>query len=282
MTMNIGRINRLKVNKLVDFGAYLDGGNEEEILLPAKFIKEELKPGDEIEVFVYTDSEDRLIATTRRPKAMVGEFAYMEVVQVNKVGAFLDWGIEAKDLLVPFREQRTEMREGGIHLVYVYLDDATKRIVGSAKINKFIGNVIPRYKKGDEVEALVYEQTPIGFRCIVDNLHHGMIYSNETYTDVRVGDKIKAYVKNVREDMKIDLMTSDRADRRTNNLGDTILEELKSNGGRLPYSDKSSPEQIQKRFSCSKRDFKKAIGHLYKAHKIEIDADGIALARETK
>lgn len=277
--MNIGRINKLKVNRLVDFGAYFDGGNDTEILLPAKFIKEPLKEGDEIEVFVYTDSEDRLIATTRRPRAMVGEFAYMEVVQVNKVGAFLDWGIEAKDLLVPFREQKTEMREGGIYLVYVYLDHATQRIIASAKINKFTGNVIPHYKKGDKVDALVYEHTPIGFRCIVDNLHLGMIYDNETFTDVRVGDKITAYVKNVRDDMKIDLMTGDRADRRTNCLGDTIIEELRKRGGKLPLSDKSSPEEIQRMFACSKRDFKKAIGHLYKAHKIEITPDGISLVR---
>lgn len=280
--MNIGRINRLKVNRLVDFGAYLDGGNEEEILLPAKFMKEEMKEGDEVEVFVYNDSEDRLIATTRRPKAMVGEFAYMEVVQVNKVGAFLDWGVEAKDLLVPFREQKTEMREGGVYLVYVYLDHATQRIAASAKIHKFIGNVIPRYKKGDKVEALVYEKTPIGLRCIVDNLHHGMIYANETYADVHVGDKITAYVKTVREDMKIDLMTSDRADRRTNDLGNTIMRELRDAGGYLPYSDKSSPEEIQSRFSCSKRDFKKAIGHLYKAHKIQIKENGIALIGSVK
>lgn len=280
--MNIGRINRLKVNRIVDFGAYLDGGNEEEILLPAKFMKEDLKEGDEIDVFVYNDSEDRLIATTRRPKAMVGEFAYMEVVQTNKVGAFLDWGVEAKDLLVPFREQRTEMREGGVYLVYVYLDHATQRIAASAKINKFIGNVIPHYKKGDKVEVLVYEQTPIGFKCIVDNLHHGMIYSNETYADVRVGDKITAYVKNVRDDMKIDLMTGDRADRRTNDLGTTILHELDRAGGSLPYSDKSTPEEIQARFACSKRDFKKAIGHLYKAHKIQITEKGIALTGASK
>lgn len=275
--MKIGRLNRLKVNRLVDFGAYLDGGNEEEILLPAKFIKEDLVPGDEVDVFVYTDSEDRLIATTRKPKAMVGEFAYMEVVQVNKIGAFLDWGIEAKDLLVPYREQKTDMREGGVYLVYVYLDHATQRIAASAKINKFVGNVIPHYKKGDKVEALVYEHTPIGFRCIVDNLYHGMIYDNETYADVRVGDKITAYVKNVRDDMKIDLMTVDRADRRTNELGSKILDELKKKGGQLPYSDKSSPEEIQSAFACSKRDFKKAIGHLYKAHKIAITAEGISM-----
>lgn len=280
--MNIGRNNRLKVNRLVDFGAYLDGGNDEEILLPSKFIKEELKPGDEVNVFVYTDSEDRLIATTRQPKAMVGEFAYMEVLQVNKIGAFLDWGVEAKDLLVPFREQKTEMREGGVYLVYVYLDHATQRIVASAKINKFIGNVIPHYNKGDKVEALIYEHTPIGFRCIVDNLHHGMIYDNETYKDVRVGDKITAYVKNIREDMKIDLMTGERADRRTGSLGETILENLKQNGGSLPYSDKSSPEEIRQRFSCSKRDFKKAIGHLYKDHKIDITPEGISLNGRTK
>lgn len=275
--MNIGRINRLKVNRLVDFGAYLDSGEEKEILLPAKFIKDPVKPGDEIDVFVYNDSEDRLIATTRRPRAMVGEFAYMEVVQVNKIGAFLDWGIEAKDLLVPFREQKTEMREGGIYLVYVYVDHATGRIVGSSKINKFVGNVIPHYSKGNKVEALVYEHTPIGFRCIVDNLHLGMIYDNETFSDVRVGDKITAYVKNVREDLKIDLFTGDRADRRTNDLGDAIIEELHKHGGRLPLSDKSSPEEIKRRLSCSKRDFKKAIGHLYKAHKIEITSEGIRL-----
>lgn len=275
--MNIGRINRLKVNRLVEFGAYLDGGDDKEILLPAKFIKEPLNEGDEIDVFVYTDSEDRLIATTQRPRAMVGEFAYMEVVQVNKIGAFLDWGIEAKDLLVPFREQKSEMREGGIYLVYVYLDHATKRIAASSKINKYTGNVIPHYSKGDKVEAIVYEHTPIGFRCIVDNLHLGMIYDNEIFTDIRVGDKITAYVKNIREDLKIDLMTGDRADRRTNDLGETILEELKKHGGYISLSDKSSPEEIQRRFACSKRDFKKAIGHLYKAHKIKITEDGIAL-----
>ena len=280
--MNIGRINRLNVNRNVEVGANMDGGNEEEILLPAKFMKADLKEGEEIDVFVYSDSEDRLIATTRRAKAMEGEFAYMEVVQVNKVGAFLDWGIEAKDLLVPFREQRTEMREGGVYLVYVYLDHATQRIAASAKINKFIGNVIPHYRKGDKVEALVYELTPIGFRCIVDNLHHGMIYTNETYADVRVGDKITAYVKNVRDDMKIDLTTGDRADRRTNDLGNAIMRVLNSEGGHLPYSDKSTPNEIQARFACSKRDFKKAIGHLYKAHKIEITEKGISLTGAPK
>lgn len=280
--LRIGKTNRLKVNRMVDFGAYLDGGEDTEILLPAKYYTPGLAVGDEIEVFVYKDSEDRLIATTEKPIAQVGEFAFMEVNQVNKVGAFMHWGITAKDLLVPFREQKADMREGGMYLVYVYLDDATQRIVGSQKTDKFLGNVMPRYTKGDKVDALVIARTPIGYRCIVDNLHNGMIYSNEVYQEIRIGQHITAHVKNVRPDLKIDLMIGDRADRRTNDLSTTILNALKDADGTLPYSDKTDPDTIQKVFACSKRDFKKAIGHLYKDKKIDITPYGIALMKHSK
>lgn len=273
--LKIGKTNKLKVNRMVDFGAYLDGGEDTEILLPAKYFTPGLTVGDGIEVFVYKDSEDRLIATTEMPIAQVGEFAFMEVNQVNKVGAFLRWGITAKDLLVPFREQKADMREGGVYLVYVYLDDATKRIVGSQKIEKFLGNVMPRYVKGDQVDILVTDKTPIGYRCIVDNLHYGMIYSNEVYQDIEIGKHYTAYVKNVRPDLKIDLMMGDRADRRTADLGTIILNAIKEAGGQLPYSDKTDPETIQQVFSCSKKDFKKAIGHLFKDKKIVITSQGI-------
>ena len=276
--INIGRFNILKVNRFVDFGAYLDAGDDKEILLPLKYFDATLKVGDEIEVFVYNDSEDRLIATTERPFAMVGEFAYLQVVQTNSVGAFLDWGITAKYLLVPFREHKVDMKQGGIYLVYVYLDDTTKRIVASAKIDKFIGNVLPHYKKGDKVKALVYNHTPLGYKCIVDNLFHGMIYQNETYKPIELEEVIEAYVKNVREDGKIDLTISDRARARTGELSDQILAALKAlPSGCMMVSDKSSPETIKEIFQCSKKDFKKAIGKLYKAHLIEIGDDRITL-----
>lgn len=278
--LKTGQNNTLEVNRLVDFGAYLDAGDGAEILLPAKYFPHQLKPGDEVDVFVYTDSEDRLIATTETPKARVGEFAYLTVAQVNRTGAFLDWGITAKDLLVPYSEQKADMREGGTYLVYVYLDNTTGRIVGSSKIEKYIGNVIPHYKKGEEVEALVIERTPIGYRCIVDNRHYGMLYDNEVYRPLKIGDRVTAHIKNIRDDFKLDLSAGARADRRTSDLGTTILNALSDAGGRLPISDKSDPDTIQRHFACSKRDFKKAIGHLYKDHKITISADCIRLCAD--
>lgn len=276
--VKIGEINRLRVNRKVDFGVYLQGDGDTEILMPAKYVTEPLAEGDETDVFVYNDSEDRIIATTETPRIKVGEFAYLRVSQVNRYGAFLDWGITAKDLLVPYREQKSEMRQDGVYLVYAYLDHATMRIVGSSKIDKFLGNVIPRYNKGDKVGILVYERTPIGYRCIVDNLHKGMIYDNEIYTEVHPGDKLEAYVKNIREDYRIDLMLGDRADRRTDSLAQQVIDRVREAGGFLPISDKSSPAEIQREFAASKRDFKKAIGHLYKDRRIIIKDQGIYLA----
>lgn len=275
--INIGRYNQLKINRMVDFGAYLDMGDDKEVLMPAKYLPEQAKPGDIVDAFVYPDSEDRLVATTEHPFALVGEFAFLQVAEVNKVGAFLDWGLPAKHLLVPFAEQRMRMRAGGVYLVYVYLDDASKRIVASSKIDKFLGNVLPHYKIGDPVKALVYDHTDIGYKCIVDNLHHGMIYHNELHRPLELQQTVTACVKKVRDDDKIDLTLGDVAQTRTGELADVIIEHLKAAGGSLPLCDKTSPDTIQRVFGVSKKDFKKALGRLYKERLITIGSDSISL-----
>jgi len=279
--IKLGKYQTLLVSHAVDFGVYLhEEGDSKEVLLPARYVPDGLNPGDSIEVFIYNDSEDRLVATTERPYATVGEFAFLEVKDVNDVGAFIDWGLIAKDLLVPYSEQRMKMRRGGIHLVYIYEDIATERIVASARIDRFLGNVFPDYKPGDKVNALVYEQTEIGYKVIVDNLHRGMIYSNEIYRPIELEENVKAFVKQVRPDGKIDLTLNDIAVRRTADLSEDILEYLRHpEAGSV--SDKSSPERIRMIFNCSKKDFKKAVGHLYRERKIAISVDGtIALVGE--
>lgn len=272
--VRIGQYNKLKVVKLVDFGAYLDGGEGLEILLPAKYISDVPNVGDEIDVFIYTDSEDRLIATTERPYATVGQFAYLEVNAVNRVGAFLDWGLP-KDLLVPFSEQKAKMKDGGIYLVYVYLDDTTKRVVASSKIEKFLGNTIPKYRAGDEVTILPYKHTEIGYKCIVDNAFNGMLYENELYRPVVIGEETKARIKHVRDDFKIDLTPGRHVADRMEQLASEIMENLNREGGRIDVGDKSHPEEIKTLFHCSKKDFKKAIGLLYKKKLIRIEANSI-------
>lgn len=271
--IKLGKYQTLLVSRVVDFGVYLHAdGDAKEVLLPARYVPENLNPGDPIEVFVYNDSEDRLVATTEKPYATVGQFAFLEVNAVNDIGAFVDWGLP-KDLLVPFGEQRVRMRRGGIYLVYVYVDDTTDRIVASAKIEKFLGNVFPDYRPGDKVDALVYEHTEIGYRVIVDNLHRGMIYANEIYRPIELEENIKAFVKQVRPDGKIDLTLNDKARNRTESLSEIIMDYLRSSDA-VPVSDKLSPEMIQLIFSCSKKDFKKAVGHLYRERKIAIAVDG--------
>lgn len=266
--LKIGNYNTLKVAREVDFGYYLSTDDDRGLLLPRKYMPEDKGVGDELKVFVYTDSEDRLIATTEVPYAAVGDFAYLQVKDVNNAGAFLDWGIPGKDLLVPYSEQKARMKQGGIYLVYVYLDDASKRVVASAKIEHFIGNVIPEYRPGQRVSALIVEHTPIGYRAIVDNRHWGMIYDNEIFRPLELESTVKAFVKSVREDYKIDLTLSDRAVKRVGDLSDRILEAIDVAGGELHVTDASTPDEIREAFECSKKDFKKAVGHLYKEKKI--------------
>lgn len=274
--INIGKYNRLRVARFVDFGAYLTDDSDNEVLLPARYVPADAAVGDEIEVFVYNDSEDRPVAVTEHPFACVGDFAFLQVAQVNKIGAFLDWGVP-KHILVPFSEQRVRMEEGGIYPVYVYLDHLTKRVVASAKLEKFLGNVMPEYQPGDKVNALVWQHTPLGYKVIVDNLFQGMIYDNEVYAPLEIEQTITAYVKAVRDDNKIDLTMGDKAANRVAGIADEIIDRLGRESGKLNLTDSSSPEDIKDAFRCSKKDFKKALGKLYKEHKIIITDDHIRL-----
>lgn len=272
--IQLGKYQTLTVSRLVDFGAYLsEPEGKQEVLLPARYMPENLSKGDSIEVFVYKDSEDRPVATTEHPFAIVGEFAFLAVNEVNDVGAFMDWGL-SKDLLVPYSEQKYKMRRGGIYLVYVYVDDASGRIVGSAKIEHFLGNAYPDYKPGDKVKALVYEHNDIGYKAIVDDKHRGMIYSNEIFRPIELEESVTAFVKQVRPDGKIDLTLSDKAKLRTASTSEKIMGYL-DRPDAVPVGDKTAPEIISMIFGCSKKDFKKAVGMLYKEHKITISPDGI-------
>lgn len=277
----IGKYNKLKIVKEVDFGIYLDGEEHGEILLPQKYVPRGARPGDEIEVFLYLDSDDRIIATTLRPYATVGEFACLRVSTVNNIGAFLDWGLP-KELLVPFREQRMKMQPDKRYIVYIYYDIESGRIAASAKIEKYIGNVTPHYDFNTRVKLLVYQKTDIGYKVIVDNLHPGMIYDSELYTPLHIGQQLDGYIKHVRPDGKIDISVREQGYASIDTLKQQILEELVQNRGELPLSDTSSPEQIAEVFKCSKKSYKKAIGALYKEQKIEIAPDKIKLRKTAK
>ena len=260
----------MRINRMVDFGAYLIDDDTHEVLLPKRYLTPEMKVGDNIRVFVYNDSENRPVATTEVPKAVVGDFALMRVKAVNKVGAFLDWGLTAKDLLVPFSEQRVDMQAGRSYIVRVYLDEASHRIVASAKLAKFRNQTEPDYYHREKVEVLVVQRSDLGYRVIVDNAHWGQIYQNETYQDVNVGDRLTAFVKQVRPDGKVDLTLAKIEKMRVDDLADRIMEYLNAHGGEMTLTDKSNPDDISKAFNCSKKDFKKALGLLYKQQKVTL------------
>ena len=274
--LQIGNYNTLRITKLVSFGVYLDGGDGKEILLPTRYVPKGAKVDDEVQVFIYHDNEGRLIATTLHPKAVVGEFAFMRVKSVNSTGAFLDWGL-MKDLLVPFKEQKMAMREGKWYLVYVHLDHLTGRIVASARVEKFLGNVPPEYESNQEVNLLVADDTEIGYKVIVNDLHWGMIYHNQVFQRLEKGERLKGYVKGVREDDKLDISLQPLGYQRVDGISQRILEALQMKDGYLPVHDKSDPEEIYSLFRCSKKAFKQAIGSLYKQHRIRMEADGIRL-----
>lgn len=274
--IELGKYNILRIVKLLDFGAYLDGESLGEILLPLRYIPESCKEGDEIEVFIYLDSEDRLIATTEHPYAQVGEFALLKVNAVNRYGAFLDWGL-MKDLLVPFREQKVSMQQGRSYLVYLYVDNVTKRIVASAKVEKFLDNTPPVYAPNEEVNLIIDRETDLGYKVIINNLHSGIVYRNEIFCRLNKGARMKGYIKNVREDDKIDVSLQPLGYAKIDPLAQNIISVLTKNGGSLPICDKSSSEKITDYFSCSKKSFKKAIGALYKDRRISIYEDHIEL-----
>ncbi|KOH43929.1 CvfB family protein [Sunxiuqinia dokdonensis] len=272
----IGLINELEVVKEVDFGIYLDGGPHGEILMPKRYVPEGCKPGDTLEVFIYLDSEDRLLATNEKPKAMVGDFALLTVVSVTPVGAFLDWGLP-KDLLVPFREQQQRMEAGKSYLVYVYLDDESQRIVATSKLDKCVDNIPVDYEVGEEVDLIIAGQTDLGFKAIIDNSHWGMIYKNEVFQPLATGQRLKGFIKNIREDEKIDLSLEKEGYEKIDDISQSILNKLAANSGFLSLTDKSSPELIKSNLHISKKNFKKAIGSLYKQRLISIEENGIRM-----
>lgn len=274
----LGKINPLKVVKEVDFGLYLDGGSDGEILLPIRYVPENAKIGDVIPVFIYNDSEDRLIATTEKPYVMVGEFACLEVVSVSEIGAFMEWGL-MKHLFVPFREQRAKMVEGGAYPIFVYVDFDSKRITASAKLNKFIDMSHPELTEGQEVDLLIYQQTDLGWKAIVNQQYSGVLYKNEIFQDLYIGKNIKGFVKQIREDDKIDLMLQKPGFEKIDDFSIKLHELLIEAGGFLPVSDKSPAEEIYNRFGISKKTYKKAVGDLYKKRLIIIEDSGIRLVK---
>lgn len=275
--LQLGKKNTLKVLRKVDFGFYLDGAEYDSILLPNRYAPEDLKEGDEIEVFIYLDSEDRIIATTETPLAEVGQFAYLTAKEVNKFGAFLDWGLP-KDLFVPYREQKMRMASGKKYWVYVYVDADTDRIAASAKIDRFLDRYNPPYTEGDEVQIKIHSKTELGTKVIVDDLYWGIIYNNETFANLSIGETRIAYIKKIREDLKLDISLSKSGyQNKISDIETTILSALEAQNGFLPLHDKSSSEEIKEQLAMSKKSFKMAIGGLYKQGKIVIEDNGIRL-----
>lgn len=276
--IKLGDYNRMIVVKQVDFGIYLDGGDEGEVLMPARYVPEGCKPGDELDVFVYLDNEERLVATTQTPLAKVGDFAFLKVSWVNEYGAFLDWGL-MKDLFCPFREQKMKMEKDKGYIVHVHLDNESYRIVASAKVEHYFDPSFPPYQHGDEVDLLVWQKTDLGFKVIVDNRFPGLVYKNQVFRDIRTGDRLTGYIDIVREDGKIDVMLQPTGRQMTMNLSDVLLDYLESHGGVCLLTDKSPAEDIYSMFNVSKKNYKKAVGDLYKRRLIVLCDDCIKLRK---
>jgi len=275
--VKIGEVNTLLVVKKVDFGIYLADGNNGEILLPERYVPRDCRNGDKLEVFVYCDSEDRLIATTETPKAQVGEFACLRVVAVTKIGAFLDWGLP-KDLFVPFNEQQERMKEGHSYVVRVFLDHSD-RIAASSKLGRFLDKATGAYSEGQAVEIIIWEQSELGYKAIINQRHVGLIFNNDVFQKLQPGDHIPGFIKKVRPDGKIDLTIHAPGYEKVDSVADTIIGILEKEGGFVSLNDKSAPETIAAMFGVSKKTFKKAIGALYKKRLITIDDSGIHLVR---
>jgi len=274
----IGRMNSLQVVKHTDFGLYLDGGADGEILLPKRYIPSDTpsEVEDWLNVFIYLDSEDKLIATTEKPKVQVGEFASLKVVDINRVGLFLNWGLP-KDLLLPHSEEKRPLQVGDYCVVHVFLDKRSKRITATARLDRYLDTVPATYRVGEEVDLLVVESTDMGFKAIINGKHWGLIHKNEAFKFLRSGMQEKGYIKEVRSDGKISLSLQPVGEDVRDSLAEQIMSKLREQGGRLALSDKSSPEAISAHFRASKGNFKKAIGGLYKQGRIVIHADHIEL-----
>lgn len=274
----VGRYNSLQVVKHTNFGLYLDGAQDGEILLPNRYIPKDIPSEDEdwLNVFIYLDSDDKLIATTEKPKVQVGEFASLKVVEVNSIGIFLDWGLP-KDLLLPYSEEKQPLKAGDYCVVHVYLDKHTRRITATTRLDRYLDKVPANYTIGQEVDLLVAEETAMGFKAIINNKHWGLIHKNEVFKFLRSGKQEKGFIKEVRSDGNISLSLQPVGEQLASSLNAQILGKLRDNNGVLPVSDKSDPQVISNLFGVSKGNFKKAIGALYKQGQIVIHADRIEL-----
>jgi len=272
----IGKYNDLKIVKKVDFGFYLDGGEEGEILLPGRYAKEDTSVGSTIKVFIYKDSEDRIIAVTDDPYAVAGDFAFLKVVDINKTGAFLDWGLP-KDLLLPYAEQDGGIITGRSYVVRVIFDTKSQRIIASRKLHKYFLSDTAELKKEEKKDILIYEETELGFRAVIDNAYTGMLYKNEIFRPIEIGLRLKGYIKNIRDDGKIDLTLPQIGERAVQAAADSILAALKIGNGLINIGDKSSPEEIAGLFKISKKSFKRAVGLLYKKRLVSIEEKRIIL-----
>jgi predicted RNA-binding protein (virulence factor B family) len=280
-TINVGQFNLMRVDRKVDFGFYMDDGGEG-ILLPKRFVPSGLQIGDTISVFVYHDSDNRLIATTQEPFAVVGDIAALKVVEVTSQGAFLDWGL-MKDVFVPVSQQLSTMRLGGKYLVKLYIDAQTGRVAATEKIDKQISNYHLSVKEGEKVKIQVYRESEIGYVVIVNQVHQGLVYKNEVFTHLHIGQFIdEAFVKKIREDNKLDIGLGKQGGEKLADDNQKIMSLLKSHKGFLPYHDKSAPDDIYAFFGMSKKAFKMNVGMLYKLKLISIEPDGIHLIPETK
>jgi predicted RNA-binding protein (virulence factor B family) len=279
--LNIGRWNTLMAVEQADHGLMLDGGEHGQILAPSRYLPEDAEPGEEFRVFVYLDSEDRLIATTETPIAQVGEFAFLEVIGLNpKVGAFLDWGL-AKDLLLPFGEQLGRVQIGQRVVVAVLVDERSQRIIASMRTHRHLDRSAPLYDDGQAVQLLVAEKTPLGYKAIIDHQHMGLLYHSDLAVPLEIGQRVDGYVRQVRPDGKIDLSLEKAGYTRVGTLADDILEALRVGDGFLDIGDKSSPQKIRRVFGVSKKAFKQALGALYKQRQIRFDGQGIRLLDDT-
>ena len=280
--LRLGDYNTLRIVKTVDFGLYLDGGEEGEILLPQRYVTNDMHIGDEIEVFLYLDQEERPVATTERPYAKVGEFAYLEVAWVNQFGAFLKWGL-MKDLFCPFREQKKHMEQDHSYIIYIKVDEDSYRLMATAKVEKYLSvptiNDLPLLQHGAEVDILIWQKTDLGFKVIINNKFQGLIFENQIFQPLHSGMRVKAYVDHVRQDGKIDIVLQQTGRQQTLDFAEILLRYLYENDGYCNLGDKSPAELIYDRFQVSKKAFKKAIGDLDKRRLIVIEEEGVRLVK---
>lgn len=276
--ISLGNWNDLTIVRFTDHGAYLDGGDAGEILMPRAYVRPEMRPGDTVTVFVYNDQSGRPVATTETPLARVGDFACLSVSWTNRYGAFLDWGL-MKDLFVPFAEQTVPMERGRSYIIYVRLDERTGRIVGTARIDRYLRPAPESYARGREVRLLVWQRTPLGYKVIVDGAHPGLVYADSLYEDVRVGQELVGTVVTRRDDGKLDIAPGHIGPDRFRDFADTLLDELQAAGGELPFTDDSPADAIRARFGVSKKTFKRALGTLYKQRLVRLDEGKIVLIR---